>query len=87
MIKYIICIWSDYVEVTKIAGRYKVVKLLETCDEQQLCKDLTQSAVDCLTNKPVQELNAAIQKLAVREENTMVARVTLYSMSRRRFRM
>ncbi|CAG2214207.1 unnamed protein product [Mytilus edulis] len=71
--------WSDYVEATKIAGRDKVVQLLECCDEQ-LRKDLTRSAGGSLTNKPVQEVLAAIKKLAVREENTMVARVTLHNM-------
>ncbi|CAC5390777.1 unnamed protein product [Mytilus coruscus] len=71
--------WSDYVEATKIAGRDKVVQLLECCDEQ-LRKDLTRSAGGSLTNKPVQEMLAAIKKLAVREENTMMARVTLHNM-------
>ncbi|CAG2216563.1 unnamed protein product [Mytilus edulis] len=71
--------WSDYVETMKIAGRDKVVQLLECCDEQ-LRKDLTRSAGGSLTNKPVQEVLAAIKKLAVREENTMVARVTLHNM-------
>ncbi|CAG2218786.1 unnamed protein product [Mytilus edulis] len=58
--------WSDYVEATKIAGRDKVVQLLECCDEQ-LRKDLTRSAGGSLTNKPVQEVLAAIKKLAVRK--------------------
>ncbi|CAC5401120.1 unnamed protein product [Mytilus coruscus] len=71
--------WSDYVEATKIAGRDKVVQLLECCDEQ-LRKDLTRSAGGSLTNKPEQEVLAAIKKLGVREENTMVARVTLHNM-------
>ncbi|VDH93756.1 Hypothetical predicted protein [Mytilus galloprovincialis] len=71
--------WSAYVETTKIAGRDKVVQLLECCDEQ-LRKGLTRSAGGSLTNKSVQEVLAAIKKLAVREENTMVARVTLHNM-------
>ena len=33
-----------------------------------------------LTNKTVKEVLAAIQTLAIREENTMVARVTLHNM-------
>jgi hypothetical protein len=61
----------------KIAGRDKVVQLIECCDEQ-LRKDLTRSAGGSLTNKTEQEVLAAIKKLAVREENTMVARVTLH---------
>ena len=71
--------WSDYIEATKIAGRDKVVQLIECCDEQ-LRKDLTRSAGGSLTNKTEQEVLAAIKKLAVREENTMVARVTLHNM-------
>ena len=71
--------WSDYTEATKIAGRDKVVQLIECCDEQ-LRKDLTRSAGGSLTNKTEQEVLAAIKKLAVREENTMVARVTLHNM-------
>ncbi|VDI06485.1 Hypothetical predicted protein [Mytilus galloprovincialis] len=55
---------------TKVAGRDKVVQLPECCDVQ-LRKDLTRSAGGSLTNKPVQEVLAAIKKLAVREENTM----------------
>lgn len=71
--------WSDYVDATKITGRDKVVQLLECCDEQ-LRKDLTRSAGGSLTNKPENEVMEAIKKLAVREENTMVARVTLHNM-------
>ena len=33
-----------------------------------------------LTNKTEQKVLAAIKKLAIREENTMVARVTLHNM-------
>ena len=68
-----------YVDATKVTGRDKVVQLLECCDEQ-LRKDLTRSAGGSLTNKPEADVLVAIKKLAVREENTMVARVTLHNM-------
>ena len=53
--------------------------MLECCDEQ-LRKDLTRSAGGSLTGKTADEVMAAIKKLAVRNENTMVARVTLHNM-------
>ncbi|XP_063956770.1 uncharacterized protein LOC135154494 [Lytechinus pictus] len=71
--------WSDYVDATKITGKDKVVQLLECCDEP-LRKDLTRAAGGSLTNKTEDEVLTAIKKLAVREENTMVARVTLHNM-------
>jgi hypothetical protein len=64
---------------TKITGHDKVIQLLECCDEP-LRKDLTRSAGGSLTDKTVDDVLAAIKKLAVREENTMVARVTLHNM-------
>ncbi len=71
--------WSDYVDATKVDGRDKVIQLLECCDEP-LRKDLTRSAGGSLKDKTEAEVLAAIRKLAVREENTMVARVTLHNM-------
>ena len=71
--------WGDYVKATKVTGTDKVVQLLECCDEQ-LRKDLTRTAGGTLTGKTEEEVLAAIKKLAVREENTMVARVTLHNM-------
>ena len=53
--------------------------VLECCDEP-LRKDLTRNAGGSLTNKSVEEVMAAIKRLAVREENTMVARVQLHNM-------
>ena len=76
---YFLSRWSDYVDATKVTGRDKVVQLLECCDEQ-LHKDLTQSAGGSLTGKTEDKVLKAIKKLAVREENTMVARVTLHNM-------
>lgn len=68
--------WADYVAATKIVGRDKVIQLLECCDEP-LRKDLTRSTGGSLTEKTEAEVLTAIRKLAVREENTMVAGVTL----------
>ena len=66
-------------EATKITGKDKVIQLLECCDEP-LRKDLTRNAGGSLTNKSVEEVMAAIKRLTVREENTMVARVQLHNM-------
>ena len=71
--------WDDYVEATKVSGADKVVQLLECCDEQ-LRKDLTRTAGGTLSGKTEGEVLTAMRKLAVREENTMVARVTLHNM-------
>ncbi|XP_062586740.1 uncharacterized protein LOC134248350 [Saccostrea cucullata] len=76
---YFMSRWSDYVSATKIEGRDKVVQLLECCDEP-LRKDLTRSTGGSLTDKTEETILSAIKKLAVREENTMVARVTLHNM-------
>ena len=75
---YFLSRWSDYTSATKVTGRDKVTQLLECCDEP-LRRDLTRSAGGSLTDKPVDEVLAAIKILAVREENTMVARVTLHN--------
>ena len=75
--------WQDYVEATKVTSKDRVVQLLECCDEQ-LCKDLTRNTGGSLTNKTVVEVMAAIKKLAVREENTMIARVQLHNMKQDR---
>ena len=71
--------WSDYVRATKLEGTDKVIQLLECCNEQ-LCKDLTRNAGGTLTGMTEEEVFVAMKKLAVREENTMVARVTLHNM-------
>ena len=76
---YFLTRWHDYVEATKINGKDKVIQLLECCDEQ-LRKDLTRNAGGSLTNKTTDDVMAAIKKLAVRDENTMVARVQLHNM-------
>ena len=71
--------WKDYVTATKIEGRDKFIQLLECCDER-LRRDLTRTAGSSLSDKTEEEVMAAIRKLAVREENTMVARVKLHGM-------
>ena len=80
---YFLSRWSDYATATKIAGVERTIQLLECCDEE-LRKDLTRSAGGSLSHKTESEVLAAIQKLAVREENTMVARVTLNEMRQSR---
>ena len=60
-------------------GTDKVIQLLECCNEQ-LRKDLTRNAGGTLTGMTEEEVFVAMKKLAVREENTMVARVTLHNM-------
>ncbi len=71
--------WHAYLETTKITGKDRVIQLLKCCDEP-LRKDLTKNAGGTLTNKPVEEVMAAIKKLAVRVENPKVARVRLDNM-------
>jgi hypothetical protein len=80
---YFLTRWQDYADATKIAGKEKVIQLLECCDEHPR-KDLTRSAGGSLASKPIDEVMSAIKKLAVREENTMVARVELHNMQQDR---
>ena len=56
-----------------------VIQLLKCCEEQ-LRKDLTRNAGGSLTNKSMDKVMTAIKRLAVREENTMVACVQLHKM-------
>ena len=44
--------WKDYVTATKLAGREKVIQLLECCEEN-LRRDLTRSAGATLTDKSI----------------------------------
>ena len=76
---YFLTRWADYKEATKLTGKDLVIQLLECCDED-LRKDLTNNAGGSLTNKTENAVLEAIKTLAVREESTMVARVTLYEM-------
>ena len=80
---YFLTRWQDYKEATKITGKDLIIQLLECCNEE-LRKDLTRSAGGSLTNKTEDEVLTLIKRLAVREENTMVARVTLHEMQQDR---
>ena len=75
--------WGDYVKATKIEGTDRVIQLLECCDEQ-LRKDLTRNAGGTLTEMTEDQVFKAMKTLAIREENTMVARVTLHNMKQGR---
>ena len=77
---YFLFRWKDYVEATKVHGKDLVIQLLECCDET-LRRDLTRSAGGSLVDITEQDVLQAIYTLAVREENTMVARVALHSMT------
>ena len=66
-------------KATKLAGTDKVIHLLECCDDQ-LRKDLTRNAGGTLIGNTENKVLAAMKILAVREENIMVARVTLHNM-------
>ena len=71
--------WAEYVSATHIKGPELIIQLLECCDEN-LRKDLTRNAGGSLTSKTEEQVLNAIHTLAVRQENTMVARVNLHSM-------
>ena len=75
--------WNDYVAATKIEGPDKVIQLIECCDEP-LRKDLARAAGGSHKDKSHDEVMASIRKLAVGEENTMVARVALHNMQQDR---
>jgi len=68
-------IWKQ----TGITGKTLEAQLLECCDGD-LRKDLTRLAGGSVANKEEDTVLATIQKLAVRRENVMVARVALYDM-------
>ena len=71
--------WNDYVKATRLEGTDRIIQLLECCDDQ-LRKDLTRNAGGTLTEMTEDEVFTAMRRLAIREENTMVARVTLHNM-------
>ena len=76
---YFVTRWQDYKDASKITGKDVAIQLLECCDET-LRKDLTRSAGGSLTSLPEDKILSAMKTLAVREENTMVARASLYEM-------
>lgn len=75
---YFLTRWTEYKLATKLGDRDIVFQLLECCDEP-LRKDLSRKSGN-LTTRTETEVLEAIRKLAVREENTMVARVRLADM-------
>ena len=81
--EYFISRWHDYKYATKISGNDKIIQLLECCDES-LRKDLTQSSGGNLTSKTEDEVLKLMKSLAVKEENLMVARITLHDMQQDR---
>ena len=76
---YFLSRWADYKEAVHLTGSDCVLQLLECCDEA-LRRDLTRASGGSLATKPEQDVLAAMRRLAVREENTMVARVALQNM-------
>ena len=78
--EYFLIRWADYADATHLQGRERVIQLLECCDEE-LRRDLTRQTGASLSNKNEDDVIKSIKSLAVREENTMVARVTLHNMS------
>ena len=67
--------WSTYKQATKLNGEDTIFQLLECCDEP-LRKDLTRTYGTLTTDNEATVLSY-IKTLAVRPENTMVARVQL----------
>ena len=76
---YFITRWGEYKTGTKLAGPDIVAQLLECCEED-LRKDLTRAAGRSLADSDEKDVLAAMKTLAVRAENTMVARVALSNM-------
>ena len=76
---YFVTRWNEYKAGTELTGTDVVTQLLECCDED-LRRDLTRAAGGTLTGKEEAEVLTAIKTLAVRQENTMVARATLHNM-------
>jgi len=76
---YFITRWGEYKTGTKLVGPDIVAQLLECCEEE-LRKDLTRAAGRSLVGSDEEDVLAAMKALAVRTENTMVARVALSNM-------
>ena len=71
--------WTGYKSATNLVGTDIAVQLMECCEED-LRRDLHREAGTSLTDKSETDVLAAIRRLAVREENTMVSRVVLHGM-------
>ena len=81
--EYFLTRWKEYCTATRCTGRDRVSQLLECC-EDDLRKDLTRTAGGSLMDKDEQHVLNSIKALAVRQENIMVARVTLHKMTQDR---
>ena len=66
--------WEDYATATKVFGRDRTLQLLECCDED-LRRDLTRNAGGSLAAKSEETVLTAIKELAIKEENTLIARI------------
>lgn len=77
---YFLTRWKEYVSATKVTGQEKIIQLLECCDDS-LRRDLTRSAITSLAEATEESVLTSMKKLAVREENMMVARFTLNNMT------
>ncbi|KAJ8373500.1 hypothetical protein SKAU_G00040800 [Synaphobranchus kaupii] len=75
----VFCSFSEYKTGTKLVGPDIVAQLLECCEED-VRKDLTRAAGKSLADSDEKDVLAAMKALAVRAENTMVARVALSNM-------
>ena len=71
--------WSEFTQATKLPDTDRVLQLLECCDDE-LRRDLTRAAGGTLTTQSETQVLSAIRRLAVREENPMVARFSLHQM-------
>ena len=69
--------WQDYKEATEITGSELIIQLLKCC-EDDLRRDVMRTAGGSLTTKTEDEVLHAMRHLAVKKENTTVARVTLH---------
>ena len=76
---YFITRWGEYKTGTKLVGPDIVAQLLECCEEE-LRKDLTRTAGKSLISNDEKDVLTAMKALAIRAENTMVARVALSNM-------
>ena len=75
---YFMSRWAEYKGATQIAGLQRTTQLLECCTDS-LRSDLFRVHGSQVA-KPEDEVITAIKQLAVRVENTMIARVTLGNM-------
>ena len=62
-----------------LEGTDKILQLLECC-KKQIRKDLTRNAGGSLSGMIEDQVLKGMKTLAIRKENTMVARVTLHNM-------